>query len=362
MRTWLLVPLAVAAVACGGDRAYRVGVIGRNTVFQGADLASREVNGKNGINGLPLRAERVDSAVRTPTQARQAAEKLANDTSVKFILQQSGLGVPAPVLRVYDARGVPVLVVDPVLRPAHSGWVFHLLPNAQEEAALMAAQAQKLWSPKRVAIVRSNDDYGLVMAGELRMALGSAAPFVLDTTFAETPDTAIAARLEATITASKPDVLFWLGPPRVLGIILVRLREHLPTVRIMGSDAAEAKRVYDNPDGTFSGLVFVRAADPSVDTARYNNFQYRYSIWMGGQGTSDAVLSYDITTMLAEAMRSGAVSRQQLRDYLVSLGRTRPPYNGVTGPIAFDSLGVIRRGLQLAEVRDEGVKPVPLQK
>lgn len=361
MRTWLVVPLTVASVACGGERVARVGVIGRNAVLQGADLASREVNGKDGINGMPMRAERADSAVRTPTAARQAAEKLANDTTVKFILQQSPVGMPPNVLRVYDSRGVPVLVVDPVLEKAEGRWIFHLLPSARDEAVLMAGQAEKLWHPTRVAIVHSADPYGVVLGGELKNALPRGTPVVLDTAFQETPDTTVAAALERTVSAANPDVLFWLGPPRVLAILLVRLRQHLPNVRIMGSDATEAKRIYDNEDGTFSGLVFVRAADPSVDTARYNNFQYRYSIWMGGQGTSDAVLAYDVTAMLADAMRAGAVTRQQLRDYLFSLGRTRPPYNGVTGPIAFDSLGIIKRGLGLAEVREDGVKPVPLQ-
>ncbi len=364
MRTWLLVPLAVMLVGCGPERVDRVGVIGRNSVFQGADLASRDVNGKEGINGVPMRAQRSDTLVLNGTQAQQAAEKLANDTTVKFILQQSGVGVPQPVLGVYSSKGVPVLVLDPVLEKpdgASGQWVFHLLPSARDEAQLMADQAQKLWHPTRAAIVHSNDVYGGVLSGELRNALAGGKPVVLDTVFQETPDTTVAAALVRTISAANPDVLFWLGPPRVLAILIDRLRQHLPQLRIMGSDAAEAKRIYDNPDGLFSGLVFVRAADPSVDTARYNNFQYRYSIWMGGQGTSDAVLSYDVTSMLAEAMRNGALSRQQLRDYLYSLGRSRPAYNGVTGPISFDSTGVIRRSLQLAEVRDDGVKPVPLQ-
>ncbi len=363
MRTWLLLPLALAALSCGGEHVYRVGVIGRNSVLQGADLASREVNSKDGINGVPMRALRSDSLVRDPTQGRQAAEKLAGDTTIKFILQQSGVGVPPPVLRVYESKGVPVLVLDPVLeKPDGTKWLFHLLPSARDEAQLMAGQAEKLWQPTRVAIVHSADPYGAVLSGELRTAFARGTPVVIDTAFQETPDTTVAAGLVRAISAANPDVLFWLGPPRVLAILLDRLRQHLPQLRIMGSDAAEAKRIYDNQDGLFSGLVFVRAADPSVDTARYNNFQYRYSIWMGGQGTSDAVLSYDVTEMLAEAMRKGALSRQQLRDYLYSLGRSRPPYMGVTGPISFDSTGVIRRGLQLAEVRDDGVKPVPLQK
>ncbi|HEX9109688.1 MAG TPA: ABC transporter substrate-binding protein [Longimicrobiales bacterium] len=362
MRSWLLVPLAVAVVACGGDRAYRVGVIGRNPAFEGADLAVREVDGANGINGVPLRTQRGDTAAVVKGDSTKMADKLAGDSSVIFLLQQTGQGVPPQLLRVYYTRALPVLVLGPVLGKPDGRWVFHLMPSAKDEAALMAGQAEKLWQPKRVAIVHSNDAYGVMMAAELSSALPQGSKPVTSTAFVETTDTVPAAQLVRVLTAANPDVIFWLGPPRVLGILLVRLRLHLPQVRIMGSDAAEAKRIYDNADGVFSGLVFVRAADPAVDTARYNNFRYRYSVWMGGDPTSDAVLAYDATSMIAAAMRAGASTRAQVRDYLTSLGKSRPPYTGITGPISFDSVGVIRRPFILAEVRDDGVKPVPLLK
>jgi branched-chain amino acid transport system substrate-binding protein len=235
------------------------------------------------------------------------------------------------------------------------------MPPVAEEARLMASQADTLWHPKRVAIVHSQDAYGGVLSGALRQALPPRSPVVLDTPFVETQDTVIVAALERTIRAANPDMLFWLGPPRVLGTLVARMREHLPELRIMGSDKIEGKRIYDNADGIFSGLVFVRAADPNVDTARYNDFQYRFSMWQGGQGTSEALLAYDAASMVIQALRDGAVSRQQIHDYMLALGHTRPAYRGITGPIVFDSTGVLRRSLGMAEVRDDGVKAIPLR-
>lgn len=359
MRSLLPILLALSIVACG-EKSYRVGVLARNTAYEGVDLATRQANAKNGINGTPLRVVRADTGGATRTDTVRIADKLAADTAVKVLLQQMASGISPGLLRVFYARGIPVLALGPILEKPDGQWVFHLMPTAHDEAKLMAEQATRLWHPQRVAIVHSPDPYGVILSAEVRNLVPGSS-FVLDTPYVDTQDTTVVAALERVITSAKPDVLFWLGQPRVLATMLVRLRQHLPNLPIMGSEALESKRVYENPDGIYTGLVFVRLADPSVDTARYNAFQYQYALWMGGRPTSDALLAFDATNMIVEAMRGGAVTRKQLRDYIASLGRTRPAYAGVTGPIAFDSAGVLRRSLGLAEVREDGVMPVPLQ-
>ena len=47
-----------------------------------------------------------------------------------------------------------------------------------------------------------------------------------------------------------------------------------------------------------------------------------------------------------------------MRRYLAAVGSTEPPYQGLSGPIAFDSAGDVRRHHQWAEVRPEGVRAV----
>lgn len=363
MRTLILAVTALSLAACG-EKAYRVGVMSRGAVYEGADLATREINGKNGIDGKPLRVALADTATTGAADARQdsaaSADRLTSDTTVRFVLQASAQGVSPALLRVYYSRAVPVVVVGPLLGKPDGRWVFHMLPSAHEEARLMTDAATKLWQPKRVVIAHSSNLYGEVLAAEIQNMLPGAT-FVAKTPFTETTDTTRVAAVERSIASVNPDVLYWIGQPRVLAILLSRLRGHLPNLRVMGSDATEGKRLYDNQDSLFTGLVFVRGVNPSGDTARFNSFQYRYSLWQGGQGTSEALLAYDVTTMIAQAMRSGAVTRQQIRDYLLSLGRTRPAYDGITGPIAFDSTGVLQRPMGLAEVRDDGVKSIDLQ-
>ena len=360
MRTSHVLLLALGLAACGQEKVYKIGVVIRSSASDGAELAAREANGKEGVNGVALRVQRSDTVATVHPDTAQVVEKLVADTAVKFVLALPGAGLSPTIVQVLERHALPVLVLGPALGQLGGKWFFYLMPSVAQEAQLMATQAQKLWQPKRVVIVRAPNTYGSELAAALRKQVPTGSTLVLDTTFVETQDTIVVAVLERTVRAANPDVLFWLGPPRVLGTLVARLRDHLPELRIMGSDAVEGKRIYDNEDGRFSGLVFVRAADPNVDTARYNSFQYRFSMWQGGQGTSEALLAYDASSMVVQGMRAGALSRAQIRDYLASLGKTRPAFTGVTGPIAFDSTGVLQRPLGLAEVRDDGVKPVPL--
>ena len=52
-------------------------------------------------------------------------------------------------------------------------------------------------------------------------------------------------------------------------------------------------------------------------------------------GASQA-LQYDAFMLLSAAVREAGPSRRAIRRWLESLGRTREPWRGVTGPIAFN--------------------------
>src|SRR5207247_1277568 len=68
----------------------------------------------------------------------------------------------------------------------------------------------------------------------------------------------------------------------------------------------------------------------------------------------------DILLLLARAMDKVGADRRAIRDYLARVGRGQPPFEGVTGPIAFDAngdvagktvvIGVVRDGRLVTEV------------
>src|SRR5512146_2050148 len=87
MRSELALTLLLATAACGGERSYKVGVLSRGgAVFNGADIAAREVNGKDGIKGVPLRVQLADTtaAATRGADSSKVADQLAKDSAVRF--------------------------------------------------------------------------------------------------------------------------------------------------------------------------------------------------------------------------------------------------------------------------------------
>ena len=83
-----------------------------------------------------------------------------------------------------------------------------------------------------------------------------------------------------------------------------------------------------------------------------------YVLWIGsGQITTEGVLVHDAMRLMGEAARAGARTRTEMRDYLMSLGRTRPPFSGVSGLISFGDDGQVDRKMELARVGLKGVYP-----
>jgi ABC-type branched-subunit amino acid transport system substrate-binding protein len=49
----------------------------------------------------------------------------------------------------------------------------------------------------------------------------------------------------------------------------------------------------------------------------------------------DDAMYYDAVMVAAQAIRNGGPTRAAVAKYLSELGRSRPPYHGITGPISF---------------------------
>jgi ABC-type branched-subunit amino acid transport system substrate-binding protein len=66
-----------------------------------------------------------------------------------------------------------------------------------------------------------------------------------------------------------------------------------------------------------------------------------------------AVSSYDGINLLAKLIADVGTDRLKLRDALAQVGTARPAYDGVSGKIAFDSLGdVPEKRVLIGKARD----------
>ena len=359
-RCYVLLGMFVSATfACGTTDELEVGVALRQDGRDAALVAAQDIGKSGGVHGRPLRLQAFSSAMGAASVV--LAERLATNSKIVAVVGHSSSATTLAAAQVYNEYGLPHVAPWAIatMLSAAGPYSFRLVPGDDRQADILAEQAARFGRSVRTAILYENDDYGRGLHALLieRLNRLQITP-VYDTPFLASEDTSRFASLAESIGRAAPDLLFWLGRSIELGIFLPLLRPHLQDLLVIGSDGVENARVYRNDGGRYTGVRFVRFVDPRSPDGRVAEVRRKFKETAGQELTTLGLLTYDAVGLLAEALRSGARTREDVRDYLNSLGRTRPPYDGVAGPIEFDENGdAVRRPL-LAEVTPAGVRAV----
>jgi branched-chain amino acid transport system substrate-binding protein len=351
---------ALVALACRDSTPARVGIVmssdGRTgATFAAADIAAQAREG--GAPPLDVRIESLEGA--SPASPSIAvAERLAEDPSTIAVVGHSNSATSLAASQIYNRRRVPQIAPTTTapLYGSAGPYSFRLVPDDSSQAVFIAGIVAKRGGVVVVGYV--NDDYGRGLWSALRAELQRRGVTVADALpYLEAQDTTAINSIADGVLVRRPAQLVWLGRSAQLGAVLDRVRPWLPALSVLGSDGVEAERLYATPE-RFAGLRFVRFINPGDRRPELQAFRRRFRDSVDRELTAEAVLSYDAVMLIEAARRSGARSRDDVRTFLTSLGRSRPPFAGVSGPIAFDARGAVERRHLLAEVTDRGVRGV----
>ena len=326
----------------------------------GARVAANEINASGGIGGRRL--ELVISGDGSATRAASAiatAERFAADPAVLAVVGHSNSAASLAAAETYNARHLPQIAPTSTasIYTAAGPYSFRLVPSDERQARWLAERIRRSPS-RRVAIVYVNDDYGRALDAAVRDSLAPAR-VVYESPYTEAgADQALVASAVAA-AASRPELLLWLGRPPQLARFLPPFRAGCPACAVLGSDAVGGYVLYQSP-ALFEGVRFTRFVDPARDDATFAAFRAAVRQISASPLIDETALAYDAVMLAASAVRAGAGDREAVRDYLASVGRGRPAFRGLTGPIAFDDSGDVAtsRAPLLAEVRAGTVRAV----
>lgn len=287
----------------------------------------------------------------TPQMLRASIDSVADDTLIVALVTRFYMQSAIDATQQLNRVGMPYISLHPTLPSITGGdtWGFSMAPDYDKQAAFIAKQ---IGAGKRVAVVHIDDAYGKGMAAAVARAVTAAGSTASDVRkYQQSWDEPRMVALGHDTRGGKPDVLVFAGRSPSLQLVIQPFQEAGEEVRVIGTDLVESSAVYLNPDGSFTGVEFVRFLDPRSPDERMQDLSGRYLLWIGsGQITSEGVLTYDAIHLIGEAVRAGARTRAQVREYIRSLGRSRPPFSGVGGLIAFGEDGQVQRSMHLAKV------------
>jgi branched-chain amino acid transport system substrate-binding protein len=338
----LVITGAAFLVARGEPGPIRIGVVLSDDGVLGARIAAGEVSAAGGVAGRKLSVLVTEEASTAAHPAIELAERLSADPTVIAVVGHSNSAATLAASQTYNRHHVPQIAPTssaPAISQAGE-YTFRLVASDEYQGKFLADAITEGGKIQRVAILYVNDEYGRALYGELREQLRRREiPVVYEAPFLAEPRFTWPATLARSVVEQQPDVLVWIGRPGELAILLPQLREMLPRLSILASDGVQSQKFHQNEDGIFTGVRFVRFRDVESDANDMRALRERFRSDGGLALTDEAALAYEAIHLVAAAIAAGGARRENVRDYLASLGSSRPPYAGPLGPIAFDSNG-----------------------
>jgi branched-chain amino acid transport system substrate-binding protein len=328
----------LSTASCGGSASGDVtfgmaGPFGENYGVanrRGVELAVEEINAGGGIDGRRL-VIRFEDDRAEGARAATIAQGFVDDLSISAVVGHVSSGAMVAAAKVYD--GSLPAVATTASSPELSGispWVFRVISSDSSNAVDLARFAERM-GKRRAAILYENDSYGRGLAENFRRNFKGEV-------IAVDPIDAEGSHAEVHIAwfvSRAPDLVFVAGTERS-GIALLReARRQSFTADFLGGDGWTG--VVGDPlasEGALVGAPFT-SLDPRPRAQRFvAAFRTRFDEEPDG----NAALAYDVTFLLAAAVREAGSDRAAIRDWLAARTPDQP-FEGVTGAIAFLASG-----------------------
>lgn len=337
----IVVKLGHVAPMSGGQAHY-----GRDNA-NGAILAVEDLNAKGiTIDGKKVKFElQLEDDAADPKQGTAVAHKLV-DAKVKGVIGHLNSGTTIPASKIYLNAGIPQIspsATSPEYTKPGYKTAFRVVANDAQLGGTLGKYAVDTLKAKQIAVIDDRSAYGQGVADEfIKGAKSKASKMPITRQYTTDKATDFNAIL-TSIKAKKPDVVFFGGMDNVGGPMLRQMKQLGINAKFMGGDGiCTTELVRLAGDGLRDDQV-VCAEAGGVTGAKEKDmekFVERYKKRFNLDVQLYAPYVYDAVMTMATAMQKA--NSAEPAKYLPELAKIK--YDGVTGPIAFDSKGDIKDG------------------
>ena len=244
------------------------------------------------------------------------------------------------VAPIYAERGIPLISATATtsrLRLANP-WVFPLAPDDDEEGDFIVTFLRDSLHAGRVIIFYlAADEYGLGLRRGVVRALRRDGIASLDE-IAIVGDSDLPQLVKESRRVGTPDAIVVAARTAEARRILRAMRPAWPRVPMILGDGAAIDSATLLQEGAAGQPIYsVKWWDPAIADSSSQEFAARYFRLTGVHPTAFDAMQYDAIMVAAAAVREVGPRPERIRRYLSELGTSRPPYRGITGPIAFNA-------------------------
>ncbi len=320
---------------------------------QGVELAWKELQDQ-GLQGEMLFRD----SGKGEEEALLLVQQILSDPRVAVLMVHMPMTVLSRVLP--ECRKKRVLLVAPASSHeelARSPWGFPFIASDRSEGFQASGIAKDLAKGAKIALLHEPGPYGdLLLKGFQEGAAEHS------TSYEAIPCQADAAALAATLSEKLPPetpLVFLAGSPLWGVTVAEALSELNFKGRLLLPQTYGKMTLEDLADLFPDRLYAMRPLPPAAGHAAMDTLHKAFVRAYWKKPDDLAILAYDAMNWVGSALKTGAASREELRERLRSGTRGDAPYAGAGGEVFFDAAGVLQRRMQLTLYRNGSFEPAP---
>jgi branched-chain amino acid transport system substrate-binding protein len=306
------------------------------SVFRGVELAVEQLNAEG--------TGRIFEIGKPPAEATGAVEiaaALRDDPRVVAVVgpaDSRSSRESAPIFSDDDGGGRRALAaVSPtstsVALTGISPWLFRVCPSDAASSRAAARYVLDSLGLHRATIMYRNDSYGRGWSSAFTQAYTAGGGTVLERN-PHIADMNEWRAYAAVVKLTRPEIVLFPGSPADLAGLIASLRAIGAETPVLGGDAISE---LEGRASEFAGVRYIAFFQAShARTPEAKAFVTAFTRKYGVPPEQRSALAYDATILIARAALEVGADRARIREYLASVGSSRPALAGATGPIAFD--------------------------
>jgi branched-chain amino acid transport system substrate-binding protein len=300
-------------------------------VLYAVKLAVRERNASGGVAGYMVELVALNDD-NEPVVAAQRAREMAEDPDVVGVIGHFSSQTTLAALEEYRRAGLALVTSAATANAVTDGGcpnVYRLCARNDRLGQEAARYAVTELGAERLAILRGQQDLAEAFAS---MATHLGATVVSDVG-------AVQGDWPVQIAALAPDLVFFTGDAVEGAGLVIQARQRGVDALFLGGGDWGSPELTQIGGAAVEGALYVTSAPALGEIGRTDEFVAGYEGLAAARPGPQALLAYDATGVLLEAVARAIVAEGEPSRAAVTAQLAETNLTGLTGPIAFDARG-----------------------
>mgnify|MGYP006163034579 FL=1 len=318
------------------------------SALNGAKLAVNQANANGGINGKQIELVIYDDQA-SPKEAVPIANRLIEKDGVKVAVSGSYSGSTRAAAGVFQAAGIPYIsayAIHPGITRAGK-YIFRTSFMGEVQGAAGALLIGQTMQIKRVVVITLKNDFGKSLAAGFKAEAANFGIEIINEYEYSIPDRQFGP-IVAKVRADKPDAIYASGYFFTAGPLVNQLRSGGVTVPVIGQEGYDSEQFIKIAGAASEGVIITTSLDRDSNSPETLSFITEYEKLTGNKVDMVAASGHTALNVVIAALRiAGTSNPKAIRN---AIAQTQ--LNAATGHISFNTLGEVRKNVQVQIVRN----------